>query len=331
MKKIFSNWFLVLLFLAIGIVFTHEIIQWKKHHSALSSLMVEDSSWQAPSMYLDIISDEKEREQVSYGEELISHTAEYLGPQGSVLHLSNGMNCQNCHLDAGTRSWGNNYGAVAANYPKFRERSGQVETIPKRVNDCFERSLNGNTLDTDSREMKAIIAYMKWLGKEVKKGTKPLGSGIEKLPFPDRAADPEKGRIVFMNQCSSCHGSNGEGQMNAGNKSFATPPLWGSHSYNDGAGLFRLSSFAGFVKNNMPYNQASHHKTVLTNEQAWDVAAFVNSQPRPHKDQKNDWPDISKKPVDFPFGPYADSFPASQHKYGPFNPIVVATGGHKKN
>ncbi len=329
MKKKFSNWFLVLLFLVVGIVFAIEITQWKQHHRPLSSILLPDSSWQAPSMYIDIIKDQKEREQVSYGEELISHTSEYLGPEGSVLHISNGMNCQNCHLDAGTRSWGNNYGAVAANYPKFRERSGQVETLPKRVNDCFERSLNGSTLDSNSREMKAIVAYMNWLGKEVKKGSKPLGTGIEKLAYPDRAADPEKGRIVYTNQCSSCHGVNGEGQINASGKSFDTPPLWGNHSYNDAAGLYRISNFAGFVKNNMPFNQASHQSTVLTNEQAWDVAAFVNSQPRPHKDQSKDWPDISKKPIDFPFGPYADNFSESQHKYGPFKPIVIAKDNHK--
>ena len=43
--------------------------------------------------------------------------------------------------------------------------------------------------------------------------------------------------------------------------------------------------------------------------------------------QKNvpkDWPDISKKPVDPPFGPYVDVFSEQQHKYGPFKPIADA-------
>jgi thiosulfate dehydrogenase len=59
----------------------------------------------------------------------------------------------------------------------------------------------------------------------------------------------------------------------------------------------------------------------LTDEEAWDVAAFVNSQPRPHKDQSADWKDIAHKPIDFPFGPYADAFTEKQHKYGPFAPM----------
>jgi thiosulfate dehydrogenase len=76
-----------------------------------------------------------EGELIRYGRNLIANTSQYLGPRGSVAHISNGMNCQNCHLEAGTKPWGNNYGAVASTYPKFRERSGTIETIEKRVND----------------------------------------------------------------------------------------------------------------------------------------------------------------------------------------------------
>jgi thiosulfate dehydrogenase len=56
-------------------------------------------------------------EDVKYGRELIMHTSQYLGPNGSVLKITNGMNCQNCHLDAGTKTFGNNYSAVASTYP----------------------------------------------------------------------------------------------------------------------------------------------------------------------------------------------------------------------
>jgi thiosulfate dehydrogenase len=51
------------------------------------------------------------------------------------------------------------------------------------------------------------------------------------------------------------------------------------------------------------------------------VAAFVNSQSRPHKDQSKDWPNIARKPIDFSFAPYQDSFSEKQHKYGPYLPI----------
>jgi thiosulfate dehydrogenase len=162
---------------------------------------------------------------------------------------------------------------------------------------------------------------MKWLGQDVKKGSKPHGSGIEKLAYLDRAADPQKGKVVYTAQCQSCHGANGEGLLTPNELEYAYPPLWGANSYNDGAGLYRISNFAGYVKNNMPFQLTSHENPKLTEEECWDVAAYVNSQPRPHKDQSKDWPNYDKKPIDFAFGPYADDFSESQHKYGPFKPI----------
>lgn len=279
--------------------------------------------WTGPSLLTDRQLQGPERELVAYGADLITNTARYLGPQGSVAHLSNGLNCQNCHLDAGRRAWGNNYGAVASTYPKYRDRSGTVESIAKRVNDCFERSLNGQALDTNSREMRAIQAYIKWLGQGVPAGTKPVGAGITDLPYMNRPADPLKGQQVYTAKCVSCHGTDGQGQLAENGRWYVYPPLWGPHSYNTGAGLYRLSRFAGFVYDNMPYNQSSHDAPALSIEEAWDVAAFVNSQPRPNKDLSHDWPDISKKPIDHPFGPYADGFSERQHKYGPFGPIAA--------
>jgi thiosulfate dehydrogenase len=73
----------------------------------------------------------------------------------------------------------------------------------------------------------------------------------------------------------------------------------------------------------MPDQLSSHVKPILTDEQAWDIAAYINSMPRPEKRFKNDWPDISKKPIDLPFGPYADHFTEEQHKYGPYKEIVA--------
>lgn len=261
--------------------------------------------------------------EIQYGRELIAHTANYLGPNGSVVHLSNGMNCQNCHLDAGTKVLGNNYGGVFSTYPKFRERSGSIETIVKRISDCFERSLGGKAPDSSSREMRAMVAYMQWLGTGVEKGKKPPGAGLVKLAYLDRAADPVIGKRLYAAKCQSCHGVKGDGVKVAGNAQYTYPPLWGPHSYNDGAGLFRLSTFSGYIKANMPYG-ASYQNPQLTDAESWDLAAFVNSMPRPHKDQSRDWPNISTKPVDFPFAPFADSFSEQQHKFGPYQPIVDA-------
>lgn len=259
-----------------------------------------------------------------YGYQLIANTSYYLGPKGVVAQLTNGMNCQNCHVNGGTVPWGNNYGAVTSMYPQFRARSGGLETIAKRVSDCMERSLNGIAVDSTSKEMKAIIAYMNWLGDGIPKKFKPRGSGIMDIPLLDRAADPKKGKTVFENKCQRCHGIDGQGQKNPEGYGYVYPPLWGPNSYNTAAGLFRLSRFAGYVKNNMPLGEVEYNKPLLTDEEAWDVAAFVNSQPRPSKAFKEDWPDISKKPFDHPFGPFADNFNEEQHKYGPFKPIKKA-------
>lgn len=260
-----------------------------------------------------------------YGHELISNTSYYLGPNGTVAQITNGMNCQNCHLNGGTVPWGNNYSAVASLYPQFRARSGGLETIVKRISDCMERSLNADkAVDSNSQEMKAIIAYMNWVGQGVPKKIKPKGSGIMLLPYLDRAADPQKGQLVYVSKCQRCHGTDGQGQKNPDGTGYTYPPLWGEQSYNTAAGLFRISRFAGYVKNNMPFGEVEYHNPQLSDEEAWDVAAFVNSQPRPSKFYKEDWPDISQKPIDHPFGPFADGFTEEQHKYGPFIPIIEA-------
>ena len=276
--------------------------------------------WIAPDT--STITNDEVGKKIKYGRMLIANTSYYFGPSGIIQHSSNGMNCQNCHLDAGTKTFGNNYSAVASTYPKFRERSGKTESVYKRVNDCFERSLNGIAIDTLGKEMQAIKAYIVWLGKDVKKKEKPKGSGLTELKYLSRAADPDKGKIIYVEKCRSCHGENGEGKMNADNLAFQYPPLWGEHSYNIGAGLFRLSRFAGYVKSNMPFGATSENPQ-LTDEEAWDIAAYVNSQNRPTKNLSADWPKISGKPVDHPFGPYADSFSEKQHKYGPFEEIAA--------
>lgn len=319
-----QDWPLYLIILGITVVIIKESVD-SSGNAPQEPLRQElPDYWVAPSLFLDTKPEGEERQQLIYGEDLITSTARYFGPHGTVSQITNGMNCQNCHLQAGQKPWGNNYGAVFSTYPKFRDRSGTTETIPKRVNDCFERSLNGQAIDTAGKEMKAIVAYIKWLGKDVNKGEKPTGSGIAELSFMSRAADPVKGAVVYTAKCQSCHGTHGEGVLDGDNTAFVYPPLWGRHSYNVGAGLYRLSRFAGYVKDNMPFGQATHKAPVLTDEEAWDVAAFVNSQGRPQKDLASDWPDISKKPFDHPFGPYADGFSETQHKYGPFQPIVDA-------
>lgn len=267
---------------------------------------------------------------IRYGKELVAHTSRYFGPNGSIARITNGMNCQNCHLEAGTKLFGNNYSVFFSSYPKKSGRSGKVEPASARIAECFQRSLAGKMPDSSSKEIQAMLAYMKWLGSGVKKGEKVFGTGTEKLKYLDRSADVKRGKLLYTNICTSCHGGNGEGVLAGDKLTYVYPPLWGKHSYNDGAGMYRLSNFAGFVKNNMPFG-ASYANSQLSDQQAWDLAAYVNSQPRPHRVQTQDYPDLTKKPFDAPYGPYADKYSQDQHKLGPFEPIVSAAKQVKSN
>lgn len=279
-----------------------------------------DTAWHAPDS--NQIPRNAEGDLIRYGKQLITNTAHYLGPKGKVLQISNGMNCQNCHIDAGRRSFGNNFSMVASSYPKFRERSGRMESIEFRVNDCMERSLNGKALDNSGKEMRAIVAYLKWVGKDVAKGTKIPDAAVEKLKFLDRPADTVKGKALYLAKCISCHGSNGQGVIKP-DSGYLYPPLWGPHSFNVGAGLYRITRMAGYIKNNMPLG-STYKNPQLSAEEAWDISAYVLSQPRPAKDLRNDWPKLHTKPFDYPFGPYVTKFSEKQHKYGPFKPIITA-------
>ena len=325
MKSVRLSHIIIVIALIVVATAVYKMLQ-KKTGKETALLVKADSSkintnkidWQPPDT--SSIPHTEDGDLIRYGRELIANTAYYLGPKGRVAHVSNGMNCQNCHIDAGAKPYGNCFSAVASTYPTFRPRSGIIESIEFRVNDCLQRSLNGKTIDSTSKEMKAMVAYLKWIGKDVPKGIKPKGANTEEVPFLDRAADTAKGRIVYQTKCVTCHGKNGEGMLKPDSIAYLYPPLWGPHSYNNGAGLYRLTRFAGYVKNNMPFG-ATRDNPQLSNEEAWDVAAFVNSQPRPKKDFPNDWPDIAMKSIDYPYGPYKDSFSQQQHKYGPFGAI----------
>jgi thiosulfate dehydrogenase len=281
--------------------------------------------WHSPDP--ETLREPKQKALVLYGKDLIAHTARYFGPVGSIAKTGNGMNCQNCHLGAGTTVFGNNYGSVASLYPKFRARSGTIESIPKRINDCFERSLHARAIPVNGPEMNAIVAYMNFLGSNVVKGQKARGSGLAELSYLDRAANPANGKKVYVTMCRSCHQTDGAGLRVPGAREFVYPPLWGDYSYTDAAGLFRITNAARYIKFNMPQG-ITFGNPQLTDAEAWDVAAFINTQWHPHENTPDDWPDKSLKPVDCPTGPYTDSYSEKEHKYGPFGPIEEA---HKKS
>ena len=164
-----------------------------------------------------------------------------------------------------------------------------MSIIKDRLDQCFERSLNGKALPPGSREKEAIVAYITWLSEGVSLESATQWRGFLKLT-PTRTPDPVNGRALFAATCMVCHGADGHGTA-------AAPPLWGPRSFNIGAGMARMSLAAGFIKANMPLGQGG----TLTDEEAFDLAAFIVSQPRPDFPGKvNDWPK-GGKPADSPY------------------------------
>ncbi len=257
---------------------------------------------------------------VQYGKDLITNTSYYLGPKGKRLQITNGMNCQNCHVQAGTSPTGYSLIDASSTYPLYRDRSGQQESLEYRINECFTRSLNGTGLDSSSTEMKALLAYLNWLGDTMQPRIILKDTGWVGLPLLTRAADPVKGKQIYSSRCSRCHADHGGGVLTSDSSGYINPPLWGTNSYTVSAGMHRISKLASFIYKNMPADSVRMQPVLLT-EEAWDVAAFICSQPRADRKFEKDWPQLETKPPDYPFGPYADSFSEQQHRYGPYGPI----------
>ena len=317
MKHLKEHWFPYVLGMVILLVIMNGL-SFKKNNEGDRILSANQVSI-VPDIYE--LSNSDADNMIRYGKDLIDNTSKYFGPHGSIASITNGLNCENCHRESGTKLYTNNFLGVASTYPKYRERSGRMESVEFRVNECMQRSLNGQGIDSLSKEMKAMVAYIKWTGKNIKKNVNVEGVQNNELAFLTRAANPRKGAKVYVSKCSSCHGVNGEGLAISG--SYINPPLWGEHSYAVSAGMYRITKLVSFIKNNMP-SGATHDNPQLSDEESWDLAAFINSQPHPQKLFATDWHILKTKPVDYPFGPYADNFTEAQHKYGPFGPIKKA-------
>ncbi|KAA0686084.1 c-type cytochrome [Azospirillum brasilense] len=289
------------------------------------SQAVDLTKWTPPD--LATVKDDDLGKLIKYGYALTTETYKHLGPEvadPAKRYSGNNLACQSCHLNAGTQPYAMPWTGVHAVFPMYRAREDGISTIEERVNGCMQRSMNGKALPLDSTEMKAFVAYMKWLSTGIPVGAKIEGAGTKAIKEPGRAANPDRGRQVYAEVCAACHQPDGQGVRkgqigDAGGYQF--PPLWGPDSYNDGAGMYRGLTAAAFVHNNMPLG-TTHEAPVLSDEDAYDVIAFVNSQPRPHKEGvEKDFPNRLRKPVDMPFPPFADGFSAEQHKYGPYDPI----------
>lgn len=264
------------------------------------------------------------KREIRYGKEIIDNTAAYIGPQGTVVKATgNYMSCKNCHLDSGVREQGLPFMDTHGLYPQFRSREGKVLTLAERINSCIRMPMLGRDLPDSSREMQAMLLYIKFLGANRKMLARDPDHRLPILKWPAQAASPQKGQELYVTHCSRCHQENGQG-IKAAN-SYTYPPLWGNESYRAGSSMHRVSVLARFIKANMPFDTATPEKPVLTDEEALDIAAFINSEHinRRPPPPKNLTVRAEFKPFDFPEAPYADPFPPDQHKYGPFDPIIV--------
>lgn len=193
-------------------------------------------------------------------------------------NVGNSLRCASCHLDNGLRRNAMPWVGSYARFPQYRARSGKVDLIEDRINDCFERSMNGKALVASGRDMGDIVAYLAFLSNGIPVGSQMEGQGLARLK--PLSGDLKRGAAIFTSTCTRCHGANAQGTALA-------PPLWGAHSYNVGAGMANIITAASFIHALMPIDRAQR----LTEQQAFDVATYLNTRPRPDFPGKvHDWP-----------------------------------------
>jgi thiosulfate dehydrogenase len=289
---------------------------------AAEPVAVDLIHWTPPA--IDSVGDNPFGRLVKYGHALFTDTANQIGPavpNAAKRFAGNNLVCQSCHLQAGTEPYAMPMIGVWGQFPQYRAREGAVVTLEERINGCMERSMNGRGLPLGSREMRAVSSYLRWLSTGVPVGARLIGAGTLQIMEPGRAADPGQGGQIYAQFCAACHGSDGLGQRAQIGLGYQFPPLWGPDSYNNGAGMSRILTAAGYARHNMPLG-TRFDAPLLTDEQAYDVAGYIVSQPRPEKANiDKDFPIRLQKPIDTPYDPFVDGFSTEQHRLGPFGPI----------
>ncbi len=211
-------------------------------------------------------------------------------PESLPQYATSGLRCTSCHQDDGIKVSAGSLTGVHARFPAYMGRTGAVIALADRINYCFTRSLAGNALPVGSREMTDLLAYMAFISEGV-----PLGVRLSTAPMPGMPERHEgnaaRGAQLYVAKtCATCHGADGNGVG-------ILPPLWGPRSYSVGASMARIERAASFIYRNMPQTAPG----TLTPQEAFDLAAYINSQPRPDSPAKElDWP-LGGNPADVPY------------------------------
>lgn len=189
--------------------------------------------------------------------------------------VGNALQCANCHLDAGRLANSAPLWAAYVAYPAYRGKNGHVNTFQERLQGCFRYSMNGKAPPLGSKVLVALESYAYYLAKGAPTGVDLKGRGYPKVTKVANI-DRTHGQQVYEQKCALCHGADGQGQSTSDGVG-VFPPLWGARSYNWGAGMASINNAAGFIKANMPLSQGN----TLTDQEAWDVAAFIDGHERP--------------------------------------------------
>lgn len=192
-------------------------------------------------------------------------------------YVGDGLRCSNCHIDAGRRPGAAPMWGAWVKYPQFRSKNGKVNTMAMRIQGCFRFSMNGTPPPEDSDIMTALQAYFFWLSRYAPTGARLKGAGFPAIAEAPQTPSTERGKVVYQQKCAACHNTDGQGRKAAGNAGYQFPPLWGPDSFNWGAGMASVNTAAAFIKANMPYGLHN----ALTDQEAWDVAMYIDSRPRP--------------------------------------------------
>jgi len=203
-------------------------------------------------------------------------------PKYASKYVGNGQSCSNCHTNRGRQADSSPMWAARSMYPAFRGKNKRVNDLVMRLQGCFTYSENapdsksGSPPPSDSPAMIDLESYIHWMSYGVPTGVKMKGRGYPKLAEPPKPYSREQGKVVYAADCAVCHGGNGEGRKLA-DGSYIFPPLWGAQAFNWGAGMHSVAKAADFIHHNMPFGYPGK----LSVQETWDVAAWIDSHPRP--------------------------------------------------